>query len=122
MLSGSTVVASASGPVDTELRVSIPNPRLWSPDDPYLYDVRVDLLEGNGVIDSIGSYAGMRSIALGNQGGVLRPVLNGAFVFQMGTLDQGYWPDGIYTAPTDEALRFDLMKLKELGFNLAGST
>ena len=45
-------------------------------------------------------------------------MLNGSFVFQMGALDQGYWPDGIYTAPTDEALRFDLMKLKELGFNL----
>ncbi|MFL6417782.1 MAG: RICIN domain-containing protein [Bryobacteraceae bacterium] len=118
VLSDSTVVGSATGTVDAELSVPVPNPRLWSTDDPYLYNVRAEMLEGGRVIDSVGSYAGMRSIALGIQNGVLRPMLNGRFVFEIGALDQGYWPDGIYTAPTDEALRFDLMKLKELGFNL----
>ncbi|MFL6446706.1 MAG: RICIN domain-containing protein [Bryobacteraceae bacterium] len=115
---GTTIVGSATGIVDAEVRVPVPNARRWSPDDPYLYDVRADILEGSRVVDSVGSYAGMRSITLGNRGGILRPMLNGSFVFEMGALDQGYWPDGIYTAPTDEALRFDVAKLKELGFNL----
>ncbi len=66
----------------------------------------------------MGSYAGMRSIGVSTVAGKLRIVFNGAFVFQTGTLDQGYWPDGIYTAPTDDALRFDLQKHKDLGFNM----
>ncbi|WP_431994340.1 AbfB domain-containing protein [Streptomyces griseoflavus] len=116
--SGGTTVGTATGPVGGAFTVAVPNPRRWSPDDPFLYDVRADLLSGTTAVDSVGSYAGMRSIGLARVDGVLRPVLNGEFVFQTGTLDQGYWPDGVYTAPTDAALRYDLQKHKDLGFNM----
>jgi len=116
---GGRAVAAATGTPNTQLRVAIPNPHLWSTDDPFLYDVKAEILDARGRPgDTVGSYAGMRSIGLATVGGVLRPVLNGKFVFQMGTLDQGYWPDGIYTAPTDEALKFDLQKHKDLGYNM----
>ncbi|MEV6983507.1 AbfB domain-containing protein [Sphaerisporangium sp. NPDC051017] len=117
VLKNGAVVASATGTPGRLLRVPIPNPRLWTPDDPFLYDLRVTLT-GDGGGDVVGGYFGMRSIGKAMVGGVLRPVLNGKFVFQLGTLDQGFWPDGIYTAPTDEALRFDLEKQKSLGFNM----
>ncbi|HCU52308.1 MAG TPA: beta-galactosidase, partial [Micromonosporaceae bacterium] len=114
VLSGGQVIGSASGSPGQHLRIPVPNARLWTPDDPFLYDLRVSLSGG----DTVGGYFGMRSLGKGMVGGVLRPLLNGKFVFQMGTLDQGYWPDGIYTAPTDEALRFDLERQKALGFNM----
>ncbi|WP_182906893.1 AbfB domain-containing protein [Microbispora sp. H13382] len=117
VLSGGTVVGSATGAVGSHIRVPVPNARLWSPDDPFLYDLRVTLT-GNGGGDVVTGYFGMRSIGKAVVGGVLRPVLNGKFVFHLGTLDQGYWPDGIYTAPTDEALRFDLERQKALGFTM----
>ncbi|MEV6423898.1 AbfB domain-containing protein [Streptomyces sp. NPDC051662] len=116
--SGGNVVGTATGATGAEISVSLANPRLWSPEDPFLYDVRAELLDGATVVDSVGGYAGMRSIATAKVGTVLRPVLNGKFVFQTGTLDQGYWPDGIYTAPTDAALRSDLQAHKDLGFNM----
>jgi hypothetical protein len=116
--SGGIQVGTATGQVGSEVQITVPNARLWSPDDPFLYDLTVRLKSGSTVVDQVGSYFGMRSIGLKSMNGVLRPVLNGNFVFQMGTLDQGYWPDGIYTAPTDAALRFDIEKHKELGYNL----
>ncbi|WP_158889166.1 AbfB domain-containing protein [Amycolatopsis anabasis] len=114
---GGTVVATGTGAPDTELRLNVPNPRLWSPDNPFLYDLEATVEDGTGVLDRVGGYFGMRSIGKAQVNGVLRPVLNGQFVFQAGTLDQGYWPDGVYTAPTDEALKFDLQAHKDLGFN-----
>ncbi|WP_213013353.1 AbfB domain-containing protein, partial [Paractinoplanes toevensis] len=114
VVSGGTVVGTATGTVGTSFRVTVPNARLWSPDDPYLYDLRVTL--GSG--DTVGGYFGMRSLGKAMLGGVLRPTLNGKFVYQLGTLDQGYWPDGVYTAPTDTALRFDLEQQKAMGFNM----
>ena len=111
-------VGHATGAVETELRIPVPAPRLWSPDQPFLYDLKVALQDGTTVVDAVTSYFGMRSIGVKKIGPVLRLVLNGRFVFQMGTLDQGFWPDGLYTAPTDEALRFDLQQQKALGFNL----
>ncbi|MEV0845777.1 AbfB domain-containing protein [Streptomyces sp. NPDC049954] len=116
--SGSTVVGTATGTVGSEITVSVPSPHLWTPEDPYLYDVKAELLNGTTVLDSTGSYTGMRTISLAKVDGVQRPVLNGKFVFQTGTLDQGYWPDGIYTAPTDAALKSDLQAHKDLGFNM----
>ncbi|MEU1889659.1 AbfB domain-containing protein [Streptomyces pristinaespiralis] len=115
---GGGTVGSATGPVGSAFSVPIPNPRRWTPEDPFLYDVRAELLTGATVVDSVGSYTGMRSVSVGSVGGVRRLLLNGEAVFHNGTLDQGYWPDGIYTAPTDEALRFDLQKHKDLGFNM----
>ncbi|MBV1855621.1 AbfB domain-containing protein [Catellatospora tritici] len=117
VLSGGVVVGSATGAPGAHLRVNVPNAHLWTPDDPFLYDLRVTLT-GTGGGDQVGGYFGMRSIGKSMVGGVLRPVLNGKFVYQLGTLDQGYWPDGIYTAPTDAALRFDLEQQKALGFNM----
>lgn len=116
--SGGTVVGTATGAVGGEISVPVPNPRLWTPEDPFLYDVRADLLDGSAVTDSVGSYTGMRSVGIAKVDNILRPVLNGKFVFQTGTLDQGYWPDGIYTAPSDKALRYDLQAHKDLGFNM----
>ncbi len=117
-LDGGTVVGEASGAVGSEIRVPVPAPKLWSPEQPFLYDLRVVLGDGRSEGDAVTSYFGMRSIAVAKIGRVLRPMLNGSFVFQMGTLDQGFWPDGLYTAPTDEALRFDVQQHKDLGFNL----
>ncbi|EGX58501.1 putative hydrolase [Streptomyces zinciresistens K42] len=115
---GGTTVGTATGPVGAEFTVPVPDARLWTPEDPFLYDVKADVLSGGTAVDSVGSYTGMRTIGLARVDGVQRPVLNGKFVFQSGTLDQGYWPDGIYTAPTDAALRYDLQKHKDLGFNM----
>nr|WP_042198700.1 AbfB domain-containing protein [Kibdelosporangium sp. MJ126-NF4]CEL23494.1 Beta-galactosidase [Kibdelosporangium sp. MJ126-NF4]CTQ89108.1 Beta-galactosidase (EC 3.2.1.23) [Kibdelosporangium sp. MJ126-NF4] len=114
VLSGGQVVGSATGTTGSTVRVPVPNARLWSPDDPFLYDLRVTMINGGDVVTG---YFGMRSLGKAVVGGVLRPLLNGKFVYQLGTLDQGYWPDGTYTAPTDEALRFDLERQKALGFN-----
>ncbi|RMI38431.1 beta-galactosidase [Streptomyces triticirhizae] len=120
VLDGDTVVGSATGEAGGELSVPVPDARLWSPEDPFLYDLRVTLTGPDGATpgDSVGGYFGMRSLGVGQVGGVTRPLLNGEFVFQMGTLDQGYWPDGLYTAPTDEALAWDLEAQKALGFNM----
>jgi hypothetical protein len=106
-------VASAQGPAGTELRVPVPAPRLWSPGDPFLYGLRVRLLDGEATLDAVESYAGLRSIEVRDG----RLLLNGDGVFALGLLDQGYWPDGVLTAPSDEALRFDLEQSRALGFN-----
>ena len=113
-------VGRVVGPVNKELSLPLAEMRLWSPDDPFLYDLRITLKDGEQVVDSVASYFGMRKIALRkDESGIMRLMLNDHFTFQMGTLDQGFWPDGIYTAPTDDALRFDIEFLKRAGFNLA---
>jgi hypothetical protein len=112
------MVGMADGKPGDELKAKLNGVKLWTPDDPYLYDLRVLLLRDNKPIDEVKSYFGMRKIALGkDEKGITRPMLNGKFVFQVGPLDQGFWPDGIYTAPTDEALRWDVAETKRLGFN-----
>ncbi|MFC7534476.1 AbfB domain-containing protein [Actinoplanes sp. GCM10030250] len=117
-LNGTTVVGSATGAF-TDFTVPVPNARRWSPDDPFLYNLRVSLRNSaNATVDQVTSYFGMREVGTKLVNGVLRPTLNGEFVFQAGTLDQGFWPDGLYTAPTDAALAFDLQKHKDLGFNM----
>ncbi|WP_179090246.1 sugar-binding domain-containing protein [Paenibacillus sp. FSL H8-0548] len=117
VFSNGQIIGSAAGAVGAEINVPVPNARLWSPDDPYLYDLKVYLKAGAQTVDEVSSYFGMREIKLGKVDGITRPLLNGEFVFQMGPLDQGYWPDGIYTAPTDEALRFDIEAVKRVGMN-----
>ena len=104
---------------DKPIVVKIQRPKLWTPDDPFLYDLKVSISRDGNVIDSVNSYFGMREIALGKgRDGITRMMLNGKFVFQHGPLDQGWWPDGLYTAPTDEALAYDLVVTKQLGFNM----
>jgi len=107
--------------VGNPIVIPIKNPKLWSPDSPFLYDLKVALKDGKGKkVDKVSSYFGMRKISLGkDEKGITRVMLNNEFVFQFGLLDQGWWPDGLYTAPTDEALRYDIEVTKKLGFNLA---
>ena len=101
------------------LVLGVPNPTLWTPDTPFLYGLKVELVRGGRVIDTVDSYFGMREISLGKDAqGITRMMLNGKFVFQHGPLDQGWWPDGLYTAPTDEALAYDVVVTKQLGFNM----
>ncbi|MER5665573.1 PA14 domain-containing protein [Streptomyces mirabilis] len=109
---GGRKVATVTGRTGQPLTLKIAHPHLWSPDDPFLYDLRVSVGR-----DRVGSYFGMRSISVEKVDGTPRTVLNGKPVFMMATLDQGFWPDGLYTAPTDEALAYDLRMHKEMGFN-----
>jgi hypothetical protein len=99
----------------------VKQPRLWSPEDPHLYDMKIALRDDpkGPNLDEVQSYFAMRKIALGkDEKGINRILLNGKFVFQYGPLDQGFWPDGLYTAPTDEAMKYDLEITKRLGFNM----
>jgi hypothetical protein len=116
---GGRVVAVSSGTPGEPITLRIPKPRLWSPDDPYLYDLTVALVEPSGqVLDIVSSYAGLRTIGtVADSRGRPRIALNGKITFLHGPLDQGYWPDGIYTAPTDDALKSDLQWIKDLGMN-----
>ncbi|PWU10692.1 MAG: hypothetical protein C5B50_24915 [Verrucomicrobia bacterium] len=112
-----TPLTTVTGAPGAEIDLPIANPKLWSPDNPFLYDLRVSVISGATTNDSLSSYFGMRKIAVVAVNGVNRMFLNNQFVFEMGPLDQGFWPDGIYTAPTDTALKYDLDQIKALGFN-----
>jgi hypothetical protein len=107
--------------VGREMVIPISKAKLWSPDRPFLYDLKVTLKDNNGKkVDAVSSYFGMRKISLGkDKKGITRMMLNNEFVFQFGLLDQGWWPDGLYTAPTDKALQYDIEVTKKLGLNLA---
>ena len=97
----------------------IPDPMLWNPDTPFLYDLRVDVIQADTVIDSVTSYFGMRKITMGeDENGIVRILLNDQYIFQLGPLDQGYWPDGILTPPSEEAILFDLKYLKRIACNM----
>jgi hypothetical protein len=112
-------VARADGGWDAQVAVHIPNVKLWSPDSPHLYDLSVTLMDGNEAIDEIKSYFGMRKVSLGkDEQGITRIFLNNKPLFMLGPLDQGFWPDGLYAAPTDDALRSDIEVTKRLGFNM----
>ena len=118
-LDGQKEVAQAEAEPGKPLVLKIPQPKLWSPENPFLYDLQVELLRQGQPVDQVRSYFGLRSVRIGkDENGLVRILLNGKFLFQMGTLDQGWWPDGLYTAPTDEALRYDLEVLKRLGMNM----
>ena len=90
----------------------------WSVEDPYLYDLEISLLKNGKETDAVKSYCGIRKIEVKKVGDIPRIFLNDKQIFQMGPLDQGWWPDGLYTAPSDEALLFDIRTMKELGFNM----
>ena len=116
---GKKPVSQVSGGTGSSFYLPIENPVLWSPDNPFLYDLELTLYNADGSIaDVVKSYFGMRDIKLGKLNGVVRPFINGKFIMQLGLLDQGYWPDGVLTAPTDEALKFDMVYTKKAGFNL----
>jgi beta-galactosidase/beta-glucuronidase len=115
---GTRVVADDAGAPGTPVRLTIPDPHPWSPDDPHLYDLDVTLRTGEHT-DRVTSYAAMRSLGIGfDERGRRRFLLNGAPVWHLGVLDQGYWPDGLLTPPSDEAMVHDIATMKSLGFTV----
>ncbi|HAT91652.1 MAG TPA: beta-galactosidase, partial [Sphingobacterium sp.] len=107
------------GQPNTSFDLSVPNLEPWSPSNPKLYDLEIQLIRKGKIVDQAKSYFAMRKIAMQkDENGVQRLMLNNKFTFQYGPLDQGWWPDGLHTAPTDEALKFDVVKTKEMGFNM----
>jgi len=102
-----------NGTSDVPFQFTVPSPTLWTPGSLNLYKITVNM--GS---DQVSSYTGFRKISKGVVDGVVRPLLNGEFIFMFGTLDQGYWPDGSYTPPNREAMVYDLKVLKSLGFNM----
>ncbi|MCC2599899.1 glycoside hydrolase family 2 protein [Sphingobacterium sp. FBM7-1] len=116
---GNKKIVEKKGTVEEELNLHVPNAELWTPDNPKLYDLRVKILRKGKIIDQAKSYFAMRKITMKQDAqGIQRMYLNDEFVFHYGTLDQGWWPDGLHTAPSDEALKFDILKTKEMGFNM----
>ena len=106
-------MAKGSGSSDSAFQFTVSNPDLWTPDTPTLYNITVQMGD-----DQVKTYTGFRTITKDDVHGVVRPTLNGKPIFAFGTLDQGFWPDGIYTPPNYEAMKFDLQNLKDLGFNM----
>ena len=119
LLDKGQVVASAKGVQGKELRLAVQNPTLWDTSNPYLYDMKVSLTKDGKVVDDVKSYTAFRKISSKRDAnGIMRMQLNNKNLFQYGPLDQGWWPDGLYTAPTDEALLYDIVKTKDWGFNM----
>jgi hypothetical protein len=115
LLDKGTTVATAEGLAGEPLALEIKTPKPWSPDDPFLYGLKVELAGG----DAVESYAALRKISLGkDEQGIPRLLLNNKPLFQYGPLDQGWWPDGLYTPPSDAALKSDVEMLKKLGCNM----
>jgi beta-galactosidase/beta-glucuronidase len=116
---GTTVVAKAKGTAGQSVEIAVPGAKLWSPESPFLYDMEVSLISGGKVTDQITSYFAMRKVSTHrDENGIVRLQLNNKDYFQFGPLDQGWWPDGLYTAPSDEALKYDIQKTKDFGFNM----
>lgn len=112
-------IVSVSEQAQGAVRIAIPNPRVWTPSDPYLYDLRVQLIRDGQVIDAVGSYFAMRKFGLIKDAeGYSRFALNGEPLFLYGPLDQGYFPDGLYTPPSEEAMLFDIEYTKQIGCNM----
>lgn len=117
---GKSVVATAQSINNEPVEIAMPqNAKLWSPNNPHLYDLEVIVWDGNKQLDKVDSYAAMRKYSMKRDDkGIVRLQLNNKDLFHFGPLDQGWWPDGLYTAPTDEALEYDIIKTKDLGFNM----
>ena len=119
-LDGDAPLVGSAGQPGIAFDIPIENARLWSPDSPFLYNLTVTLTRGGQVLDEVKSYFGMRKIAVAkDERGINRLFLNNEVLFQLGPLDQGWWPDGLYTAPNDEALRYDVETTRAMGFNMA---
>jgi len=117
-LDGGKQIATATAKPGENAVLNIPNAKLWCPDSPFLYDLKIEVLHSGKVVDSVGSYFGMRKIAVAKDArGINRIMLNNKVMFQYGFLDQGWWPDGLLTAPTDEALQSDIIFTKNAGYN-----
>ena len=120
VMDGERTVATAVALPGVAAEAAMPaDMKLWSPDSPFLYDLRVTLKSGKETVDEVKSYAAMRKFSTARDAdGIVRLQLNNRDLFMFGPLDQGWWPDGLYTAPTDEALEYDVIKTKQWGFNM----
>ncbi len=120
VMEGAHVVATGQSINNQPVEISMPaKPRLWSPDAPFLYDLEIAFSNNSRELDKVKSYAAMRKYSTKRDDkGIVRMQLNNKDLFQFGPLDQGWWPDGLYTAPTDEALRYDVQKAKDFGYNM----
>ncbi len=113
------VLASGMTVPGGSVTLNVNSPKLWSPDSPYLYGLDIQILRNGKIVDRVASYTAMREVGAYRKNGNTKLMgLNGEGIFQLGPLDQGWWPDGLYTAPTDEALKFDIQKTKDFGFNM----
>jgi len=116
---GKNILSTTKASSCQKLEISIPDAKLWSPETPFLYSMKINLISNGKVIDQVDSYFAMRKISTKrDKNGIVRLELNNKAYFQFGPLDQGWWPDGLYTAPTDEALKYDIQKTKDFGFNM----
>ena len=114
-----TKVAEGRALSGAPVELNVAEPKLWSPASPFLYDMEVALVRNGRKVDEVQSYTAMRKFSIGrDENDIVRLELNNEPLFQFGPLDQGWWPDGLYTAPSDEALAFDVVKTKELGYNM----
>jgi len=116
---GSKEIVKSKCAAGQTLNLSIPEPKLWSPESPFLYDLEITMYNKGKISDRVKSYTAMRKISSEKDAaGIYRFRLNNKDYFQFGPLDQGWWPDGLYTAPSDEALAYDIKKTKDLGYNM----
>ncbi len=123
ILDNGKIVASVKSDKSKKIDVKLANAKLWSPESPSLYDVKVRLFDDGKLLEEVSSYAAMRKVSKirlkkAGQQSKYAITLNDKPIYNLGPLDQGWWPDGLYTAPSDEALKFDIIKTKELGFNM----
>lgn len=120
VLDGTRVVATGQSINNQPVEIAMPEDvKLWSPQSPFLYNLEITVSSGNKQLDQVKSYTAMRKFSTKRDDkGIVRLQLNNKDLFQFGPLDQGWWPDGLYTAPTDEALEYDVIKTKDLGFNM----
>lgn len=119
VLENGKTVSTGKAVAGQNVLLSIQEAKLWSPESPYLYDLEVSIVRNSAALDQVKSYFGMRKISTRqDENGIYRLQLNNKDYFQFGPLDQGWWPDGLYTAPTDEALKYDIVKTKDFGFNM----
>ncbi|WP_129714734.1 glycoside hydrolase family 2 protein [Pedobacter sp. SYP-B3415] len=116
---GKTKVSEQQFPASETASITLKDQKLWSPQNPFLYDLQISLVRNNKVIDQVTSYFAMRKISMVKDSkGIQRMYLNNKFLFQYGPLDQGWWPDGLYTPPTEAAMIYDIDKLHEMGCNM----
>ncbi len=110
---------SATAPATEAATVKVKEAKLWTPDTPYLYGLEISLIRDGKTLDKVTGYTSLRKISEKTDAeGVKRLALNDEILFQFGPLDQGWWPDGLYTAPTAEAMAWDIERTKDLGFNM----
>jgi len=116
-LEGTKLVSKTSGLASSLIKLPVENAHLWSTTDPFLYDLKISISKNGKNLDEVSSYFGMRKISVKKDSkGFDRICLNDKPVFNLGVLDQGFWPEGAYTAPTDSALWYDIDLMKQMGF------